>query len=95
MKKKLIGVAIVVAIAVAAGWNFNQSKNEMKLSELGLANVDALAGNEDGNGSSDNKFRYTDSMEDCTVYVGGAMAKGKKVNCWEGNQHPICADCRL
>ena len=44
MKKKLIGVAVVAAIAVTAGWNFNQSRNEMKLSELGLANVEALAG---------------------------------------------------
>lgn len=49
MKKKLIGVAVIAAIAVTAGWNFNQSKNEMELNDLALANVEALATNETGN----------------------------------------------
>lgn len=44
MRKKLIGVAVVAAIAVAASWNFNQSKNEVEMSDLTLANVEALAG---------------------------------------------------
>lgn len=43
MKKKIFGVALIAAIAVAAGWNFNQNKNEVGLSDLTLANVDALA----------------------------------------------------
>ena len=43
MKKKLFGAALISAMAVAAGWNFNQSKNETSLTELTLANVDALA----------------------------------------------------
>lgn len=46
MRKKLIGVAVVATIAVAAGWNYNQSKNEVGMSELAFANVEALASNE-------------------------------------------------
>lgn len=50
MKKRILSVAIVTAVAVAAGWNFNQSKNEVELSDLALANVEALASGEDGTG---------------------------------------------
>lgn len=48
MKKKISGVIIIVAVAAATIWNFNQSKNEMTLSELALANVEALAQGESG-----------------------------------------------
>lgn len=47
MKKKILGIAVVAAIALAAGWNYNQSKNETKLNDLALANVEALAGGEE------------------------------------------------
>lgn len=43
MKRKIFGAALIAAMAVAAGWNFNQSKNEVRLSELALTNVEALA----------------------------------------------------
>jgi NVEALA protein len=43
MKRKIVGVAIVAAIAFVGGWNYNQSKNETKLNDLALANVEALA----------------------------------------------------
>lgn len=43
MKKKIFGAALISAMAVTAGWNFNQSKNETQLSDLALANVEALA----------------------------------------------------
>ncbi|MDH6344096.1 hypothetical protein M2480_002538 [Parabacteroides sp. PFB2-12] len=48
MKKKIIGFVMVASIAVAAGWNVYQSENKVALSELGLANVEALAGGEGG-----------------------------------------------
>ena len=38
MKKRILGAALLVAIAVAAGWNYNQSRNEVPLSDLALAN---------------------------------------------------------
>lgn len=46
MKKKLIGVIVLVAIAVVATWNYNHSKKEINMSDLALANVEALAINE-------------------------------------------------
>lgn len=48
MKKKIFGAVIIAAMALAAGWNFNQSKNEVALSDLALANVEALASGEGG-----------------------------------------------
>ena len=36
MKKRIFGAALLVAIAVAAGWNYNQSRNEVPLSDLAL-----------------------------------------------------------
>ena len=55
MKKKIFGVALIAAMALAAGWNFNQSKNEVELSDLALANVEALA-------------RYEDQNDRCTEF---------------------------
>ena len=43
MKKKILGVAIIAAMALTASWNFNQSKNEVELSDLALANVEAIS----------------------------------------------------
>lgn len=46
MRKKILGVAIMAAIAVTAGWNTSQNENEMKLADLVLSNVKALASGE-------------------------------------------------
>jgi hypothetical protein len=46
MKKKIRSIAFVVAIAAAATWNFSQSKAKVDLSDLALANVEALASEE-------------------------------------------------
>ena len=43
MGKKIIGVIAFAAIAVAAGWNYQQNRNDVKLSDLTLADVEALA----------------------------------------------------
>lgn len=43
MGKKFLGVIAVVAIAAAAGWNYQQNTNEVELSDLVLENVEALA----------------------------------------------------
>lgn len=47
MKKALYAVAVIATIAIA-GWNYQQNK-EVELSELALANVEALARNEGSN----------------------------------------------
>ena len=46
MGKKIFGVIAFVAIATAAGWNYQQNKQEVELSDLALANVEALAAGE-------------------------------------------------
>ena len=51
MKKKIYGIVLINIMAMADGWNFNKSKKEVKLSDLALANVEALANDESGTGS--------------------------------------------
>lgn len=46
MGKKIIGVISFAAIAVAAGWNYQQNTNEVDFSDLTIANIEALARNE-------------------------------------------------
>ena len=47
--KKLFGVITFAAIATVAGWNYNQNKQNVVLSDLALANIEALARWEDPN----------------------------------------------
>ena len=54
MKKKIFSVVAAVAVVAAAGWSYQQSKqydgmSELAMSELALANVEALARWEDPN----------------------------------------------
>ena len=41
MGKKIIGVIAFAAIAVAAGWNYQQNKQDVELSDLALENIEA------------------------------------------------------
>lgn len=43
MKKKVMGIIAVVAVAAVAGYNVYTSQSNVKLSALVLANVEALA----------------------------------------------------
>lgn len=54
--KKFLGIIAIAAVVTTAGWNFNQSKNEVKLSELALENIEALALGESGNGSMNQEY---------------------------------------
>lgn len=54
MGKKFFGVIAFAAIAVAAGWNYQQNKQEVELSDLALDNVDALAQPENATDYCDN-----------------------------------------
>ena len=47
MKKALYAVAVIATIAIA-GWNYQQNKQSVELSDLALENVEALARNEWG-----------------------------------------------
>lgn len=59
MMRKILGVIAVVAIAAVIGHNVFKSQKNVKLSDLVLANVEALAGGEIGSGDpcySDGKY---------------------------------------
>ena len=43
MGTKILGVIAFAAIAIVAGWNYQQNKQEVELSDLALENIDALA----------------------------------------------------
>ena len=61
-----VGGALKNVIALAAGWNFNQNENEVTISELALANVEALASGEG---------------DMYTCYTGGCAAS-PYADCW-------------
>ena len=66
MKKKTLKATFVVAIAMVSGINvFNNQRSEA-LSDIALANVEALADGE--NGSLD--CNYLRDEGKCTIYVG-------------------------
>ena len=46
MKKALYAVAVIATVAIA-GWNYQQNKEKVELSDLALENVEALANTED------------------------------------------------
>jgi hypothetical protein len=44
MNKKILSFIVFAAIAVVAGWNVNQNKSEVALTDVAMENVEALAG---------------------------------------------------
>jgi hypothetical protein len=44
MKKRIFMSIFMVAVVAIAGWNISQSMSEVALSDVSLANVEALAG---------------------------------------------------
>lgn len=79
MKKRLLSIAFVAAIAVTAGWNFAQSENKVNLCDLALANVEALAESEGGSTDCStyckSDYRYT-----CIISYGNGT---DGVTCFE------------
>lgn len=50
--KKLFSIIAIVAILATVGLNFIQNQDEIELSELALANIEALAQYEDGSSTN-------------------------------------------
>lgn len=46
MRKKILGATFVVAMAATAGYNMYVNQAKSKMSDMALANVEALANNE-------------------------------------------------
>jgi hypothetical protein len=90
MKKKIIGGLLVLAIAAVAAFNMNLNlAQESNMSPLALANVEALAQNENsgGNGSHWNCTTYTSDSYTEYFYCDGKYTKRVTVdtrNCNSG-----------
>ena len=55
MKKKLFGIMLVFAVVLFAGYTAYNFHGDIKLSDVTLANLEALAGENDGGGESGGK----------------------------------------
>ena len=71
--KKFIGI---VLIAITAGWNFSQSEKKMELSDLALANVEALARDEGSSGNKCTVISYEDVWSGGCLYYCAKCAEG-------------------
>lgn len=70
MRKKIFGIALMAAIAVTAGWNISQNENQVKLSDLALNNVEALASDE-SDSSDCRSYCSSDYRYSCIIDYGG------------------------
>ena len=68
MGTKILGVIAFVAIAAAAGWNYQQNTNEVQLSDLALEHAEALARGESGTDYCDD-FTTMRCMTSGTVWM--------------------------
>ena len=68
MGTKILGVIAFVAIAAAAGWNYQQNTNEVQLSDLALENAEAIARGESGTDYCDD-FTTMRCMTSGTVWM--------------------------
>ena len=68
MKKKILSGVFALALHATAGFGVNKSmKSDVKLSDLALANVEALADSESGGG----EVLWSREDEDCEYYITG------------------------
>lgn len=43
MRKKVLYAVVIVGLTAAASWNYQQNQNKVEMSDLTLANIEALA----------------------------------------------------
>jgi hypothetical protein len=92
MKKIILGGIAAVVIAVLAAVNVKlNSQSENLLSDLALANVEALASGETSGGGGAYLTCYCSLMSDqnCAVNNNGSSvcAGGENIRCWEYNRN--------
>jgi hypothetical protein len=66
--KKIAGAVIVAAIVLIAGWNVIQSMSEVTLSDVAMANVEALA--QESGGQNDCWDTITTAVAQQVLYCG-------------------------
>ncbi len=94
MKARRFKIAVIILfMSGVVMCILSQNQKDYSMSDLVLKNIEALSVNEN---NGDKKYKYVTFPEEiCYIYVGQAYAKGKKVTCWSGNEHPICVNCML
>lgn len=70
IKNKILGLIIIAVIAIVASYNIYISKNDVKLSDLALNNVEALASN---NESGDNNCHRETLTWQCIAWAHGSL----------------------
>jgi hypothetical protein len=96
MKKVILGGIAVVVIAVMAAVNVSLgSQSENLLSDLALANVEALAQNEDGYGCGGNvTFVKDESLQSktCIIFISHRYTCQSKANvCCDPSKQTSCS----
>jgi hypothetical protein len=74
MKKKVLIFTIATIVVALAGWNVSQSRNEAALSDMALANVEALAQGESAGFACE--FAY---VVVCKWFSDGSFAPGNYI----------------
>ncbi|MEY8687492.1 NVEALA domain-containing protein [Bacteroides sp. AN502(2024)] len=85
MKKKIMGIIAIVVVATVAGYNVYTSQNNVRLSDLVLANIEALA--------NDGESGYSCSATANCYYGGrveGSVSCTGKVSCTSGYEYVKC-----
>lgn len=81
MKKYILSIA-VIATAAIAGWNYQQSQNETVLSDLALANIEALASGEGERGTGTCYHTITSQPGSKILYCGTCTYIEESTNSW-------------
>ena len=68
MKKIILGVTFIAAFAFVAGYGVYASQYKVEMSDLAMANVEALAGNE---WEGDNECHMDTTFWECLKYTQG------------------------
>ncbi len=76
MRKKILGASFVVAIMTVAGYNVYMSQTRNSMSDLVLANVEALANNgPETNGNTVDCYSSSDPKKGASYYDCGPCEK--------------------
>jgi hypothetical protein len=92
MRKKVLSGLFALALLATAGYGVNQKvKSNANLSDLALANVEALAGGESGGGNGSCKWKRIDCPGWGTGDYEGCLTNGDGNSCTCG---AVSRDCK-
>jgi hypothetical protein len=92
MKKMIFGGIAVLVIAATVALNMYKGSQSNDLSEMALANIEALARQEDPNAEKSYDYSFG-SLGSCHILINGAEVPARTVSCWRGNTYVHCARC--